>query len=117
MSKTNDPSAQMRHEQLTRFIMQERREAQLWIMMERCERRFVINMDDLRTNEADLADYFLSDPITALPRLEEVLTQIVLEKDADYFKLTVAEQPQLYKKESNKEVVSALDKIIFDYGN
>lgn len=40
-----------------------------------------------------------------------------LKKDADYFKLTVAEQPQLYKKESNKEVVSALDKIIFDYGN
>jgi len=31
--------------------------------------------------------------------------------------LTVAEQPQLYKKESNTEVVSALDKIIFDYGN
>lgn len=40
-----------------------------------------------------------------------------LKKDADYFKLTVAEQPQLYKKESNTEVVSALDKIIFDYGN
>ena len=40
-----------------------------------------------------------------------------LKKDADYFKLTVAEQPQLYKKESNKEVVSALDKIIFDNGN
>ncbi len=40
-----------------------------------------------------------------------------LKRDADYFKLTVAEQPQLYKKESNTEVVSALDKIIFDYGN
>ena len=40
-----------------------------------------------------------------------------LKRDANYFKLTVAEQPQLYKKESNKEVVSALDKIIFDYGN
>jgi hypothetical protein len=40
-----------------------------------------------------------------------------LKRDADYFKLTVAGQPQLYKKESNKEVVSALDKIIFDYGN
>jgi hypothetical protein len=40
-----------------------------------------------------------------------------LKRDADYFKLTVAEQPQLYKRESNTEVVSALDKIIFDYGN
>jgi hypothetical protein len=40
-----------------------------------------------------------------------------LKKDANYFKLTVAEQPQLYKKESNTELVSALDKIIFDYGN
>jgi hypothetical protein len=40
-----------------------------------------------------------------------------LKKDVDYFKLTIAEQPQLYKKESNKEIVSALDKIIFDYGN
>lgn len=40
-----------------------------------------------------------------------------LKRDADYFKLTVAEQPQLYKKESNIEVLSALDKIIFDYGN
>ncbi len=40
-----------------------------------------------------------------------------LKKNADYFKLTVAVQPQLYKKESNTEVVSALDKIIFDYGN
>lgn len=40
-----------------------------------------------------------------------------LKKDTDYFKLTIAEQPQLYKKESNKEVVSVLDKIIFDYGN
>ena len=40
-----------------------------------------------------------------------------LKRDADYFKLTVAEQPQLYKKESNTELVSDLDKIIFDYGN
>lgn len=40
-----------------------------------------------------------------------------LKRDAIYFKLTVAEQPQLYKKERNTEVVSALDKIIFDYGN
>ena len=40
-----------------------------------------------------------------------------LKRDADYFKLTVAEQPQLYKKESNTEVISTLDKIIFDYGN
>ncbi|WP_297516451.1 hypothetical protein [Flavobacterium sp.] len=40
-----------------------------------------------------------------------------LKRDADYFKLTVAEQPQLYKKESNTELVSELDKIIFDYGN
>lgn len=40
-----------------------------------------------------------------------------LKRDANYFKLTVAEQPQLYKKERNTEVVSALDKIIFDYGN
>ena len=40
-----------------------------------------------------------------------------LKKDADYFKLTVAEQPQLYKKESNTEIQSTLDKIIFDYGN
>jgi hypothetical protein len=40
-----------------------------------------------------------------------------LKKDADYFKLTLDEQPQLYKKESNTEVLSALDKIIFDYGN
>lgn len=40
-----------------------------------------------------------------------------LKRDADYFKLTVAEQPQLYKRESNTEVVSALDKNIFDYGN
>jgi hypothetical protein len=40
-----------------------------------------------------------------------------LKRDANYFRLTVAEQPQLYKKESNTEVVSALDKIIFDYGN
>nr|WP_315215264.1 hypothetical protein [uncultured Flavobacterium sp.] len=40
-----------------------------------------------------------------------------LKRDADYFKLTVAVQPQLYKKERNSEVLSALDKIIFDYGN
>lgn len=40
-----------------------------------------------------------------------------LKKNVDYFKLTIAEQPQLYNKESNTEVVSALDKIIFDYGN
>jgi hypothetical protein len=40
-----------------------------------------------------------------------------LKRDADYFKLTVAEKPQLYKKESNTEVLSTLDKIIFDYGN
>lgn len=40
-----------------------------------------------------------------------------LKRDANYFKLTVAEQPQLYKKERNTEVVSTLDKIIFDYGN
>lgn len=40
-----------------------------------------------------------------------------LKRDADYFKLTVAEQPQLYKKETKTEVLSALDKIIFDYGN
>jgi len=40
-----------------------------------------------------------------------------LKRDADYFKLTVAEQPQLYKKENNTELVSDLDKIIFDYGN
>ncbi len=40
-----------------------------------------------------------------------------LKRDADYFKLTVAEQPQLYKKESNTELISDLDKIIFDYGN
>lgn len=40
-----------------------------------------------------------------------------LKRDADYFKLTVAEQPQLYKRVSNTEVVSALDKIVFDYGN
>ena len=40
-----------------------------------------------------------------------------LKRDANYFRLTVAQQPQLYKKESNTEVVSALDKIIFDYGN
>ena len=40
-----------------------------------------------------------------------------LKRDANYFRLTVAQQPQLYKKISNTEVVSALDKIIFDYGN
>lgn len=40
-----------------------------------------------------------------------------LKRDANYFRLTVAQQPQLYKKVSNTEVVSALDKIIFDYGN
>jgi hypothetical protein len=40
-----------------------------------------------------------------------------LKRDANYFRLTVAKQPQLYKKLSNTEVVSALDKIIFDYGN
>lgn len=40
-----------------------------------------------------------------------------LKRDANYFKLTIAKQPQLYKKESNTEVVSALDKIIYDYGN
>ena len=40
-----------------------------------------------------------------------------LKRDANYFRLTVAEQPQLYKKESNTEVISTLDKIIFDYGN
>ena len=40
-----------------------------------------------------------------------------LKRDADYFKLTVAEKPQLYKKESNTEIQSTLDKIIFDYGN
>jgi hypothetical protein len=40
-----------------------------------------------------------------------------LKRDADYFKLTIAEQPQLCKKETNTEVLSTLDKIIFDYGN
>ncbi len=40
-----------------------------------------------------------------------------LKRDANYFRLTVAKQPQLYKKESNTEVISTLDKIIFDYGN
>jgi hypothetical protein len=40
-----------------------------------------------------------------------------LKRDANYFRLTVDEQPQLYKKESNTEVISTLDKIIFDYGN
>lgn len=40
-----------------------------------------------------------------------------LKRDANYFRLTVDEQPQLYKKESNIEVISTLDKIIFDYGN
>jgi hypothetical protein len=40
-----------------------------------------------------------------------------LKRDANYFRLTVAEQPQLYKKESNTELISDLDKIIFDYGN
>ncbi len=40
-----------------------------------------------------------------------------LKRDANYYRLTVALQPQLYKKVSNTEVVSALDKIIFDYGN
>ena len=40
-----------------------------------------------------------------------------LKRDSDFYKLTVAEQPQLYKKESNTELVSDLDKIIFDYGN
>lgn len=40
-----------------------------------------------------------------------------LKRDANYFRLTVAEQLQLYIKESNIEVISTLDKIIFDYGN
>lgn len=40
-----------------------------------------------------------------------------LKRDADFYRLTVAVQPQLYKKERNSEVLSALDKIIFDYGN
>lgn len=40
-----------------------------------------------------------------------------LKRDSNYFRLTVDEQPQLYKKESNTEVISTLDKIIFDYGN
>lgn len=44
-------------------------------------------------------------------------TTYYLKKGAEYFKLTVSEQPQLYEKESNTEVISTLDKIIFDYGN
>lgn len=40
-----------------------------------------------------------------------------LKRDINFYKLTVAVQPQPYKKVSNTEVVSALDKIIFDYGN
>jgi DNA replication licensing factor MCM3 len=102
MTTTNpkDPSIQLRFEQISRFIMQERQQ-QLWIMMERRERRFIINMDDLRTNEADLADFFLSDPINALPRLEEVLTQIVLDKDSEYFD-KVAKHSRVFVDNDNK---------------
>lgn len=40
-----------------------------------------------------------------------------LKRDTDFYRLTIAKQPQAYKKETNSEVVSSLDKIIFDYGN
>jgi hypothetical protein len=38
-----------------------------------------------------------------------------LKKDKDYFKLNVAEQPQLYEKVSNSGVLNALDKIYNGY--
>jgi hypothetical protein len=34
-----------------------------------------------------------------------------LKKDADFYRLTIASQPQFYKKESNSEVLNKLDKI------
>ena len=36
-------------------------------------------------------------------------------KDNDYFKLNISEQPQLYEKVSNSEVLNALDKIYNGY--
>lgn len=38
-----------------------------------------------------------------------------LKRDADFFRLTIASQPQLYKKESNIEVLEKLDKIYDGY--
>lgn len=39
-----------------------------------------------------------------------------LKRDADFYRLTVAVQPQLYKKERNSEVVNALDEILYKNG-
>ena len=38
-----------------------------------------------------------------------------LKRDADFYRLTIASQPQLYKKESNIEVLEKLDKIYDGY--
>lgn len=40
-----------------------------------------------------------------------------LKRDTDFYRLTIATQLQPYKKESNLEVLNALDKIVFDYDN
>ena len=40
-----------------------------------------------------------------------------LKRDADFFKLTVAKQPQLYKKITDTSLVATLDKILFENGN
>jgi uncharacterized protein YggU (UPF0235/DUF167 family) len=37
-----------------------------------------------------------------------------LKRDINFYKLTVAVQPQPYKKESNSEVLNDLDKILYD---
>ena len=40
---------------------------------------------------------------------------LYLKRNTDFFKLTVAKQPQLYKKETNSEILKALDKIYNGY--
>ena len=37
-----------------------------------------------------------------------------LKRDINFYRLTVAVQPQPYKKESNSEVINDLDKILYD---